>query len=247
MIKTHFFGKDCIIERSLNDRSNLELNLKQQNFYYQNLLLLNQIHSNQVIVIDDHNKIYGNQNLPKVDGIVTNISKIVIGIITADCSPILFYDQEQKIIGACHAGWRGAKSGIIQATIQAMTKLGAKNISAKIGPMIQAESYQISQDFYDDFIKQDPANQQFFSYFDIDSKQLTNLDNYQPQDNNYSAKMHFDLCQYVQKILEDCHVKNIENTKIDTYTNQANYFSYRRAQHQGISDCGRNVSVIAMQ
>jgi len=141
----------------------------------------------------------------------------------------------------------GAKSGIIQATIQAMTKLGAKNISAKIGPMIKAESYQISQDFYDDFIKQDPANQQFFSYFDIDSKQLTNLNNYQPQDNNYSAKMHFDLCQYVQKILEDCHVKNIENTKIDTYTNQANYFSYRRAQHQGISDCGRNVSVIAMQ
>ena len=132
MIKTHFFGKDCIIDRSLKNRDNLALNLKNLQFNFQNILMLNQIHSKEVVIIDDKSKIFSDQDLPKADGIVTNLVEVVLAIGTADCSAILFSDDQNKIIGACHAGWRGAKRGIIEETVKAMKKLGAKKFQQKL-------------------------------------------------------------------------------------------------------------------
>ena len=96
MIKTHFFGKDCIIDQALINRENLALNLKNQQFIFQNILLLNQVHQKEVVVVDDKSKIYGESNLPKADGIVSNLKEVVLGIVTADCSPILLFDNEKK-------------------------------------------------------------------------------------------------------------------------------------------------------
>ncbi len=228
MIKTYFFGKNCIVDRGLKNIDDLVNNLKNQQFNFQNILLLNQIHGNEVVVIDNKDKIYSEAQRPKADAIVCNLKEVVIGVVTADCSPILLFDNDKKIIGACHAGWRGAKSGIIAETIIAMKRLGATNISAKIGPMIQQQSYEISSEFYHDFIAENIDNKIFF-------KPLAN-----------SVKMLFDLCGYVQNKLRNQGISAIENCAIDTYFDEENFFSFRRSTHQNQADCGRNISMIAI-
>ena len=132
MINYNFFGKDCAIDSEYKDRTDLNQKLNDLNFKFGEVLLLNQIHGREVVVVDDIKKIHGIQNLPKADGIVTNLKNVAIGIVTADCAPIIFHDEESQIIGACHAGWRGAKLGVIQETVKKMQALGAKNISAII-------------------------------------------------------------------------------------------------------------------
>jgi hypothetical protein len=228
MIKTNFFGKECIVDRGLKNLDNLAYNLKVQRFNFQNILMLNQVHGKEVVVIDNKNKIYSDLERPKADGIVSNLKEVVLGIVTADCSPILFFDDEEKIIGACHAGWRGAKLGVIEQTIKEMRLLGAKNISAKIGPMIQQQSYEISLEFYDDFIEENIDNKKYFMTI------------------GNSSKMLFNLCKYVEDKLARNEILSIENSAIDTYSNEQNYFSYRRSNHQNQADCGRNISVIAI-
>jgi len=228
MIKTNFFGKECIVDRGLKNLDNLAYNLKVQRFNFQNILMLNQVHGKEVVVIDNKNKIYSDQERPKADGIVSNLKEVVLGIVTADCSPILFFDDEEKIIGACHAGWRGAKLGVIEQTIKEMRLLGAKNISAKIGPMIQQQSYEISLEFYDDFIEENIDNKKYFMTI------------------GNSSKMLFNLCKYVEDKLARNEILSIENSAIDTYSNEQNYFSYRRSNHRNQADCGRNISVIAI-
>ena len=228
MIKTNFFGKECIVDRGLKNLDNLVYNLKVQRFNFQNILMLNQVHGKEVIVIDNKNKIYSDLERPKADGIVSNLKEVVLGIITADCSPILFFDDEEKIIGACHAGWRGAKLGVIEQTIKEMRLLGAKNISAKIGPMIQQQSYEISLEFYNDFIDENIDNKKYFMTI------------------GNSSKMLFNLCKYVEDKLVRNEILSIENSAIDTYSNEQNYFSYRRSNHHNQTDCGRNISVIAI-
>lgn len=228
-IKFHFFGKDCVIDRELSNRANLERCLAEKNFKSRANLFVNQIHGAEVVVIDAENKIHGNQTLPKADALVTNIPNLILGIITADCSPILFFDEEKKVIGAAHAGWRGAKAGVIAATVEKMKKLGAKNISAIIGPMIAQESYEVSQEFFDDFASDDASNTMFF------------------KDGAVVGKYWFDLNLYVEKKLRDAGVLEIRNDKIDTYVDEKNLFSFRRSTHRGEKDCGRNVSVICLE
>lgn len=227
-VKYHFFGKELEIDKTLLDRSNLDQNLQQQDFNNNKTLLLNQIHSNEVFIVDNPDKIYGNQNLPQADAIITNQRNINIGVITADCAPILLFCQESKIIGAAHAGWQGAKSGIISNSIKAMQELGAKNIKAIIGPMIQQQSYEISPDFYEDFLKESANNQQFF------------IAGTRPQ------KYLFDLNGYVEDKLKTEFVE-VENLKIDTYSNPSKYFSYRLATHKSQKNYGRNLSIICQQ
>ena len=146
-IKYHFFGKDCIIDRALTNREDLTQKLDIQGLKANHMLFVNQIHGAEAVIVDSKEKIYGTQNLPKADAIVTNLPNVAIGIITADCSPILLRDEEKNIIAAVHAGWRGAKLGVIKSTIAAMQSLGAQNIKAVIGPMIAQQSYEISQEF----------------------------------------------------------------------------------------------------
>jgi len=224
-IKFHFFGKDCIINRALSERSELNKSLAKQQFSFERVLFVNQIHGNEVVVVDGASKIHGDQDLPKADAIVTNLKNIVIGVITADCAPVLLFDAKKNIIAAAHAGWRGAKFGVLQNTIAAMKKLGAVDIEAFIGPMIQQESYEISQEFFDDFISDNQENKKYC------------IDGDKPQ------KFWFDLPSYVEDILQKLGVK-VVNAKIDTYKNETNFFSFRRSTHRGEQDCGRNVSVI---
>ena len=221
-IKYHFFGKDCLIDRKLANRANLGRMLKEKNIVSTQNLFVNQIHGRDVVVIDTKAKIHGDQELPKADALVTNLSNITIGIITADCAPILFFDEDKKIIAAAHAGWRGAKLGIIKSTIEAMTKLGAEKISAIIGPMIQQKSYQVSQEFFDEFLQEDSANAKFF------------------EDGAKTGKYWFDLPLYVEKKLHESGIEKIENQRLDTYENDRDFFSFRRSTHLGEKDCGRN-------
>jgi YfiH family protein len=225
-IRCSFFGKNCLIDKDLKNRSNLNEILKNRGYKFDNILLLNQIHSNLVVVIDDVSKIYQEQDLPKADAIITNLKNVAIGIVTADCSPILLYSEEKNIIAAIHAGWKGAKNGVIKNAVEAMKNLGAGHIKAKIGPMIQQDSYQVSQEFYDDFIGEDFDNKSFFI---SDDKPL---------------KYRFDLTSYVEKKLKIEGINEIDNPKSDTYKNEEKFFSFRRSNHQGLSDCGRNISII---
>lgn len=226
MIKSHFFGKDCLIDRELENRQELNLRLKEKGFKSSGVLFLNQIHGNEVVVIDAKSKIHGEQNLPKADSIITNLKNLAIGVITADCAPILFFDEEKEVIAATHAGWRGAKSGVIANTILKMNKLGAKNIKAKIGPMIHQKSYEVSKEFFDDFLAENLANKKFFCDGKSDDKKM------------------FDLPAYVEEKIREAGINDIENLKIDTYEKEDEFFSYRRTTHQGRKDSGRNVSII---
>ena len=227
-IKHHFFGKNCIIDRSLLNREDATQNLESKGFHHEALLFVNQIHGHEVVVVDEKHKIYGTQNLPKADAIVTNLKDVALAVFTADCAPIVLFDKENNIIAVAHAGWRGAILGVIKRVTDEMRKLGAKNIKAIIGPMIAQDSYEVSQEFFDDFVKDDATNKKFFVGGVTADKHL------------------FDLPSYVEKKLQEAQVSEIINSQIDTYKNENDFFSFRRSTHRKETDCGRNVSVIVM-
>lgn len=233
-VKYHFFGKDCIIDRSLVDQENLFQNLEKKGFASKNLLFVNQIHSNKVFVIDDESKLpekinLSKTDLPKADAIVTNLKNVMIAVFTADCSPICLFDEKNSVIAIVHSGWRGAKSDIIKNTISEMKKLGAENIKAVIGPTISQKSYHITEEFFDEFLQEKKDNLQFFK----------------PTDNK--GCYFFDLPAYVIEKLKLEQVLEINNQAIDTYKNENDFFSYRRSIKRGEDDCGRNISVIMMK
>lgn len=227
-IKYHFFGKDCSIDRELSNRSNLKQSLEGRKFPNRHILFVNQVHGRDVMAVPSAEQIYGEQNLPKVDAIITTLPNVVIAIVTADCAPILLFDEEKKVIAAAHAGWRGAKVGIIESVINKMKDLGARNITAIIGPMIQQESYEVSSEFKNDFLAENKGNESFFS-------------------SGVSAEKYlFDLNYYVENKLRKAGVLEIQNSKIDTYNNEKEFFSFRRSTHHQEKDCGRNISVIGI-
>lgn len=241
MVKHIFFDKSCVIDRALADRSGIEAALKNLKIKYDAVLFVNQIHSAEICVIDHPSKIHGVQNLPKADAIITNLPNLVIAVVTADCAPILLHDDNAKIIAAIHAGWRGARSGIILNAIIAMEKLGAKRsqIIANIGPMIHQKSYEVGQEFYDEFLVEAKSNVQFFQQIQAAEGLLT-------------AKYLFNLPNYVKQKLQQAGIKNIQNCNIDTYENH-DYASYRRATHLSgaapkgdMGIYGRNISAIVI-
>lgn len=227
-INSHFFGKDCIIDRALLNREDVLQSLNGKGFRCDELLFVNQIHSAQVVVIDKKSEVYDMHNLPKADAIVTNLKNIAVAVFTADCSPILLSDEEHSIIGVVHAGWRGAKMDIVKQAVRAMKNLGAENIKAKVGPMIQQDSYEVSQEFLDDFLVEKVSNNKFF------------------KEGVKSGYYLFDLPAYVTEKLQEEHVTEIQNLAIDTYENEEDFFSFRRSSHRKEKDCGRNVSVIVV-
>lgn len=227
-VKYHFFGKDCIIDRSLLNRTDILQSLTNKGFKYDELLFVNQIHSSEVIVIDDRKKIFPAENLPKADALVTNLKNIAIAVFTADCSPICLFDEKNSVIAIAHGGWRGARSGVIKNTISEMKKLGAKNIKAVIGPMIQQESYHITEEFFDEFLRENKDNAKFF------------------KETQEKGCYFFDLPAYVIEKLKAEQISDIENTALDTCKNENDFFSYRRSSKRGEKDCGRNISVICI-
>lgn len=191
------------------------------------LVTVRQVHSAIAVVVDGP---WGETGAPKADGLVTKVRGLVLGVLTADCAPVLLADADAGIIGAAHAGWRGAKGGILEATLQAMVDLGADagNIAAGIGPCIAAPSYEVGEDFSLEFLEDAPENRAFFSASDKEDHYL------------------FDLPGYVAGRLESLGLMSIENVSRDTLAEGENFFSYRRATLNGEDDYGRNLSAIAL-
>lgn len=182
-------------------------------FEIDNLKTIHQIHSKMVITVLDYET---PTNDLQADALVTNLPNLLLGITTADCAPILFYDPKHKVIGAAHAGWKGAVEGIIENTLNAMGLLGAdvSNIFATIGPCIQQYSYEVDQNFYDQLVMINQSYQEFFH----PSKQRQHY--------------MFDLPGYCIRLLRASGVTKIENLGVDTYSNQNILFSYRRSFHE---------------
>jgi polyphenol oxidase len=186
------------------------------------LITAHQVHSARAVVADapwDKN--------PEADAIVTNTPGLAIGVLTADCTPILFADPEARVVGAAHAGWRGAKTGIIAATITAMEDLGAKRsrIRAAIGPTISQNAYEVGPEFEAAFIADAPSHKQYF----------------QP---NAHTRPYFDLPGYCHDRLKEEYIEFSENLRICTYENDSFFFSYRRSTHNREIDYGRQISAI---
>ena len=157
---------------------------------------------------------------------VTSKEGICLGILTADCAPILFGDFEKKIIGAAHAGWKGLYGGIVENTLENMVQLGAKikNICVAIGPCIQKNNYEVGIEFYERFINKDRTYKKFFL-----------------KENN---KIFFDLPGSISFRLHLQGIKNIQSLNKCTFSEKKNYFSFRRNQKNKLGDCGRMISTI---
>lgn len=188
-----------------------------------------QVHSPDVVIVtqawDDVAK-----GRPVADAVVTNQSGIVLGIVTADCGPVLFADAEAGIVGAAHAGWRGAHGGVIENTVAAMEALGAAraNIVAAIGPTIAQASYEVDARFHDQFAADDAI---FFKT---------------APERDGSARWRFDLPAYIAEKLRVSGLRKIESLDRDTFSHSERYYSYRRAAQRGEPNYGRQISMIAV-
>ncbi|MDP4795616.1 MAG: peptidoglycan editing factor PgeF [Rhodospirillales bacterium] len=192
------------------------------------LVTLYQTHSPDAVRIHE---IYDAAEAPKADGMVTTEPGIVLGILTADCAPVLFADAEAGVIGAAHAGWKGALGGVLDATVDLMVDAGAQRdrISAAVGPCIQQASYEVGTDFRTSFLEAGMGNERFF-------KNGAGPDKFQ-----------FDLSGYVSQRLDQCNIGSIEALGFDTYAVEDRFFSYRRATHRKEPDYGRQLSAIVLK
>jgi YfiH family protein len=200
-----------------------------------NLVTVKQIHSNKVVTIKHAN--HCSQNVACADGIVSNLCQIVLGATSADCPIVLLAEPHKRIIGIAHAGWRGAKSGILAAIVEAMQDLGGKtkNIVAAISPCINQLSYQISYDLFADFCQLTTDNAQ---YFVADTDNTTNIAN---------KTFYFDLLAYVKDSLLSLKIASVSTAvAYDTYSAVQQFFSYRRACHRQQLTCGRQMSAIML-
>lgn len=191
------------------------------------LLTPYQIHSDSAVIVTDPWPDYPSA---RADGIVTNRPGLAVAVSTADCSPILFADPKARVVGAAHAGWKGAIGGILEATVSRMEEAGASRgeIVAAIGPTISQASYEVGPEFRDRFIAEDDANAKFF----IPSTR--------------DAHFMFDLPGYVGLRLSRLQLAAIDDTALCTYRNEDDYFSYRRTTHRGEKDYGRQISAIVL-
>ena len=189
-----------------------------------------QVHSAKVAVVE---KPWKPGSAPQVDGMVTRRRGVALGILTADCAPILLADVKAGVIGAAHAGWKGAISGVIEATVEAMTKLGAKpnRILAAIGPCIAQDSYEVGPEFPAPFVAEDPMNGRHFrADYNSDGE----------------PRWRFDLSGYVSDKLERLGLAAVEILPYDTCADDRHFFSYRRACLRGEKDYGRGLSAIVL-
>ena len=194
-----------------NVLKNLELVSKKIGCNKEFLITLNQTHSNKVIHFNNEKSV---KNKLNGDAIVSEVKNIGIGILTADCAPILIYDPNKKIIGCIHSGWKGALKGIIKNTIKKFNELNCNNsdLIAVVGPCIKKDNYEVKVDFFENFITQDKENNKFFQRIVCD-------------------KYIFDLRGFLNNTISNLNVKNIENIEMDTYSDIKNFYSYRRSCH----------------
>ncbi len=186
---------------------------------------VHQVHSQNVVTVDAPL----NGERPKADALVTNVPGLALTILTADCQPVLFADPDAKVIGAAHAGWRGALDGVLEATLDTMESLGARreNISAVIGPTISQAAYEVGPEFLDDFMAESPENARFFA-------------------NGQGDRLQFDLPAFGLHRLRQANVGNAEWTRHCTYSDADRFYSYRRSTHANEADYGRLISAIRL-
>jgi YfiH family protein len=167
---------------------------------------------------------------PRADALVTRTEGLAIGVTAADCGPILFVDPTARVIGAAHAGWKGALTGIIESTVDAMEKLGAdrSGMVAAIGPLIRQHSYEVGDEFVERFLDAAADNAAYF----IPAER--------------SGHSMFDLAGYIRMRLENAGVLMIDDIGVDTYSDER-FYSYRRSVHRGEVDYGRHVHAIALE
>ncbi len=190
----------------------------------QALVTIHQTHSADVEVIKE-----ADQKTGPADAMVTDVPGLALGILTADCQPVLFADAKAGVVGAAHAGWRGALDGVLENTVQAMIDLGAtrENISAAIGPSISQRAYEVGPEFLDSFMSNDPENSRFFI-------------------NGTGDRYMFDLPAYGLHRLRNAGVGAAEWIRHCTYSDPDRFFSYRRTTHDKEADYGRLISVIRL-
>ena len=211
-------------DKKINVINNLKIVSKKIGTKKNKLTLLIQVHSN---------KIYFLNKIPKKkligDGLLTNSKNMAIAILTADCAPILFYDPKKNIIGAAHAGWKGAYKKIAIKMINYFKKKGSNlnDLYAIIGPCISQNNYEIKEDFRKKFLNQSLSNKKHFK--------------------KEKNKIYFDLRGYIFQQLKNKGIKNIEIIKKDTFSPKNKFFSARRSLKNKINDYGRNISIIMIK
>ena len=189
------------------------------------LVTVHQIHSPDVVTITAPHE----GAAPQADGMVTATPGLVLGVLTADCQPVLFADARAGVIGAAHAGWKGAQTGVLEATLDAMEALGARRADtvAVIGPCISQSAYEVGQELFESFSDETPEARRFFI-------------------NGNGDRYLFDLPSYGLWRLREAGVGHAEWTRHCTYRDPARFYSYRRTTHAGEVDYGRLISVIRL-
>ena len=185
-----------------------------------------QTHSADCLTVSER---WPDSDRPRADALVTDRPGLLLSVLTADCAPVLFADAEAGVIGAAHAGWRGALGGVTDSTIAAMLRLGARidRIAAAVGPCIAQRSYEVDEDFRDRFLANDRDNDRFFA-------------------DGSGDRPRFDLEAYVVARLAAAGITRVEALGLDTYRDEQRFFSFRRATHRGEPGYGRQISLIAL-
>ena len=215
---------------SKDDKKNVIQNInivrKKLNCEKKQIITLNQAHDNKVVCFNSQEEV---KDKMIGDAIVTKLKNIGIGVLTADCIPILFCDPKNKIIACVHAGWKGALNGVIENTMNKFLELNSnkRDLVTAIGPCINHQHYEVGHDFYKKFIAQSKNNGRFFIILN-------------------NKKYLFDIRNYINTKLIELGIKNIDHIKMDTFSDKENFFSYRRSKKDNDKDYGRCISVIIM-
>ena len=190
------------------------------------LVTVHQVHSADVVTVTGPIPL---DQRPQADAMVTDQPNLLLGILTADCVPVLFHDPQAHIIGAAHAGWKGALAGVTDNVITAMAALGSdrNNIACAIGPCIAQPSYEVDAGFRARFLETDTANDRFFAA-------------------GKPGHFQFDIESYVAARLQVAGITKVDKLGLDTYAHEDRYFSYRRSCHRGEAGYGRQISLIGM-
>lgn len=190
------------------------------------LVTLYQVHSSDAVAVIEP---FEDRLRPRADALVTDRPGLALGILTADCAPVLLADREAGVVGAAHAGWKGAIGGVTDSTIALMETLGAKRerIAAAVGPCIARASYEVDAGFFRRFADADLANERFFA----DGK---------------PGHFQFDLEAYVAHRLASAGIRTVEALGLDTYSDESRFYSFRRATHRGEPDYGRQIAIIGI-
>ena len=209
-------------------RANRAIAMDQLGLKVDDLNTVLQEHSKNVVIVEDR---WALHQRPKADALVTKKVRLAIGVLTADCAPVLFADSVSRVIGVSHAGWRGALGGVLEACVFAMEKIGAtrSRIKAVVGPCIQQKSYEVGREFEDLFLSKDCLNAAYFMA------------------SGEGNKVYFNLPLYTLSRLKKLAIGNVSALPFDTYEDESRFFSFRRTTHREEKGFGRELSAIVLR